>query len=220
LRVLALDTTARRGSFALAEDGRLVISRAVEAPDGFAGAVIDAVDALLAEAGWTLRELDAFAAASGPGSFTGIRVGLATAKAFAEASGKPVVPVSRLEALAFGAEGKLRAPVLDARRGEVFAGVYDADLREVEPPAVEPWEAFQRRIGERRPTFVSTDAGIFARGGAAALPEGAARQTIAETAEPLALLASQRLRAGGGLPPEAVDAAYIRRPDAERNWKG
>ena len=220
MRVLALDTTARRGSFAVAADGRIEASLEVTAPDGFAGAVFEAIDRVLEAAGCALAKIDAFAAASGPGSFTGIRVGLATAKALAEARGKTVVPVSNLEALAYGARGELRAPVLDARRSEVFAALYGPDLREIVPPFVGEWEEFLARVGEQRPTFVSADGRVFEPGGAAPLPEGASRQTIALPAEPLALLALERLQADEGLPPEAVDAAYIRRPDAERNWKG
>lgn len=220
MRILALDTTARRGSFALAEDGQIVASRVVDAPDGFAGAVYGAVDALLAEAGWKLADIDAFAAASGPGSFTGIRVGLATAKALAEALGKAVIPVTTLEALAFAAPGDLRAPVLDARRGEVFAAVYDAELRAAVEPVVGPWAQFQALVGDRRPTYATVAEKAFAPEGVAPLPEDAARVVIPCVADPLARLAAKRLASGGGLAPEAVDAAYIRRPDAERNWKG
>lgn len=220
MRVLALDTTARQGSFALAEDGRILASRRIEAPDGFAGAVYGAIDELLADAGLRLADVDAFAAASGPGSFTGIRVGLTAVKALAEASGKRVAPVSNLEALAFGARGELRAPVLDARRGEVYAALYTADLKEVIEPRVGSWQDFLARVEDRRPTFVSTDRRIFDTDGAAPLPADSRREEVPNLAEPASRLALERLRAGGGVAPEAVDAAYIRRPDAERNWRG
>ena len=80
--------------------------------------------------------MDAFASASGPGSFTGVRVGLTAVKGLAEATGRKVIAVSNLQALAWHGSRPLRAAVLDARRGEVYGGVYDAALQLVQEEVV------------------------------------------------------------------------------------
>ena len=116
--LLAFDTSSEHGSLALFRNGLLLEERAVEAPDGFGHVLFGEIEALLARHGVALRQLDRIAAASGPGSFTGIRVGLTAAKALAEALGCPVAAVSTLQALASFGSAARRAAVLDARRGE------------------------------------------------------------------------------------------------------
>ncbi len=102
---------------------------ALDSPDGFAHVLFGEIERLLARHGLGIEQVDAFASASGPGSFTGVRVGLTAVKGLAEATGRKVVAVSNLEALAWFGSRPLRAAVLDARRGEVYGGVYDAGLR-------------------------------------------------------------------------------------------
>src|SRR6202034_1906825 len=97
--------------------------------------------------GTTVHQMECFAAASGPGSFTGVRVGLAAAKGLAEATGKRVVAVSNLRALAAFGSAPLRATVIDARRGEVYAAVYNGELRIVMPEAVLKFEAWLPTLG-------------------------------------------------------------------------
>jgi tRNA threonylcarbamoyladenosine biosynthesis protein TsaB len=222
--VLALDTTHHQGSIALAREDRILEVAGIEAPDGFGHTIYQEIEALLARHGVRLAELDCYAAASGPGSFNGIRVGLSVVKSLAEAHQKQVVPVSNLMAMAFAAEGRYRAPVVDARRGQVFAAVYDESLRVVTPEVATPWDDFLALVGERDMTFVTTDAGLFEPAGAAPL-EGSARAgwrrvtVSALLAGPIALIAAARLREGLALAPEAVDANYVRRADAKGNWQ-
>jgi len=199
LLVLAIDTTAqmvgaRVGGFALARDGEIVASRTAEPEDGLAAALFGEIEALLAEAGCALEDVDVFAALSGPGSFTGIRVGLSAVKALAEVAGKPVLAVSNLEALAFLGEGAVRAVVLPSRRGDVFGAVYDAELRVLLKERQEPEADFLAR----------------ARGMGAEPVVAEAGRPLAEAA---ALLASRR----AGEAPEATDANYVERAAAERN---
>lgn len=99
------------------------------------------VDFLFDYVPFTLADVDLFVAARGPGSFTGLRLGLAAMEGFAAAHGKPGAGVSTLEALAWksGVEGSVIAPVIDARRGEIYGGLYRRDgetLTEVQPPVV------------------------------------------------------------------------------------
>src|SRR5207245_1176689 len=88
--------------------------------------LLPAVERILVESGVRLSDVELFAAAAGPGSFTGLRVGLTSVKAWSEVYGRPVVAVSRLEALAHqaGESGAFVAPFVDARREQLFGGLY------------------------------------------------------------------------------------------------
>jgi tRNA threonylcarbamoyladenosine biosynthesis protein TsaB len=134
--ILALDTTSQHGSLALRRSGANLAELALHSPDGYAHLIFQSITDLLRNAGVQLPEIDCFAAASGPGSFTGVRVGLAAVKGLAAALGKPVAGISNLRALA--ALGNL-TPVIDARRGEVYTAVYDAELRLVSPETIKPF---------------------------------------------------------------------------------
>jgi tRNA threonylcarbamoyladenosine biosynthesis protein TsaB len=133
--ILALDTTSEHASLALRRDGATLAQLTLHSSEGYAHLVFPAIQRLLSDAGVSLEEIDCFAAAGGPGSFTGVRVGLAAVKGLAAASGKPVAGVSNLRALA--SNGNLH-PVIDARRGEVYTAVYDAELRAISPETVAP----------------------------------------------------------------------------------
>ena len=222
--LLALDTTAHLGGIALARNGEVLQAVPIDAPEGHGSVIYQNINALLDIYNVKLQDVDCYAGASGPGSFTGIRVGLSVAKALAEVHGKPVVPVSNLAALAFAGAGRYRAPVLDARRGEIYSAVYDDQARAVVDEVVSPWEEFLRLIGDREITFVSMDEKLFEAEGAASLPPASngLRRTVMVTtplAAAVAELAALRYDSGAGLPPEAVDANYVRRPEAELKWK-
>ena len=123
--LLAADTSGRHGSIALAqcgpEDECNLIDIVPLSGGTFSAQLVPQIAALLHKHGYTKKDIGAFAVASGPGSFTGLRVGLAAIKAFAEVLRKPIAAVSLLEAVAIsgGSRGKVTA-VLDAGRGEVF----------------------------------------------------------------------------------------------------
>src|ERR1700727_2277142 len=134
--LLSTDTSGRQGSIALARAGDATQSDGVEvievvALDGgaFSAQLVPQIADLLARHGFGKQEIDGFIVASGPGSFTGLRVGLAAIKALAEISRKPIVAMSLLEALAIisGLQGSVRA-VLDAGREEVYCGEYEVTV--------------------------------------------------------------------------------------------
>jgi tRNA threonylcarbamoyladenosine biosynthesis protein TsaB len=220
--LLALDTASRHGSFALARDGSVLEAIAVEALDGFGHIVFQHIDELLTKHKLSLADIDCYAAASGPGSFTGIRVGLTAVKALAEVHAKPVVAISNLLALASLAEGRYRAPILDARRGEVFAAVYDEQLRPIVHEAVVGWPLFLKSVADQDVTFIAQAPGIF-EPGAAAEQQAGPRWRYMTAREPLAAavarLAAARYARGEAQPPEAADANYVRRSDAELKWR-
>ena len=137
--LLAVDTCGASGSIALgrvAEDGIALVGESLLAGGEYASTLVSAVADLLDGAGISVGGLAGMVVVVGPGSFTGIRIGLAAVKAFAEARALPVVTVSRLALLAWKAESELgfsvRSAVLDAHRGQVFCGLYgDGELREM-----------------------------------------------------------------------------------------
>jgi tRNA threonylcarbamoyladenosine biosynthesis protein TsaB len=135
LRVLAFDTSAHVTSLAICH-GQAVIERHEVADAKHAETLLPNVKAMLAEAGWTLAQIDVIGVGVGPGSFTGVRVGVATAKGLGLALQKPVIPVVSLDALAHEAlrvTDSLRiAACLDAFKGELFCAVYTRDGSELQ----------------------------------------------------------------------------------------
>ena len=213
MTLLAVDTTSEFGSLALSRDSVALEVAALHSPDGFGHVLFQAIRALVERHGLALSDIDGYAGASGPGSFTGVRVGLTAIKGLAEAHGKRVVAISNLQALAWAGRGALRAAVIDARRGEVYAAIYDEAMQAVAPETVGPLEEFLQSIQGRAVTFVVTE-------GSALVPRLAPVVTATrELAGPVAALAALEFAAGRALPPEQVDANYIRRSDAELKWK-
>ncbi len=218
--ILAIDTTSEFGSLALGRGGEIIEVVPLHSREGFGHLIFQEIVALLERHGIKLPDVEGYAAASGPGSFTGVRIGLTAAKGLAEAHGRRVVPVSDLLALAYGGEGELRAPVLDARRGEIYGAVYDAELRPVVEEVVTKWPRFLEMIGDREVTFAVKDIAPLRPGLVGTRFENARVVTVSrELALAVAGVAAREFAAGRGLLPEQVDANYVRRSDAELMWK-
>lgn len=126
--ILGLDTTSNLASVALRRDGVTVAEEVLETTDGHAQWIYQMIERLLNRAGITLDQVDCFASAVGPGSFTGVRICLAAAKGLAEATGKPAAGISNLRALAAFLPGDERKPVIDARRGQIYTATYNSRL--------------------------------------------------------------------------------------------
>jgi len=156
LLLLAIDTTSEFGSLALADDERVLEEVPLHSPDGFAHVIFREIERLLERHNLKVTDIEGFAAAAGPGSFTGVRVGLTAAKGLAEATGREVVAISNLQALASFGTRPLRAPIIDARRGDIFGAVYDADLRLVAPEVVVKFEDWSRTLPEGHDHLVET----------------------------------------------------------------
>lgn len=125
MKVLGLDTSTTTASIAVL-DGDRVLATATRNTHRRTSDVLVAVDEMCRTAGVTAHELDAIAVGAGPGSFTGLRIGMATGKGIAFATGRPLWAVSSLAALALEAPGDgVIVAVLDARKGEIFAGTFD-----------------------------------------------------------------------------------------------
>jgi len=212
LRILALDTTSEFGSIALSEGAHLINQVPLHSPEGFAHIVFGEIQTLLERHNLTLRDLDGFASASGPGSFTGVRIGLTAVKGLAEATGRRVIAVSNLRALASFGTRPLRAPLLDARRGEIYGAVYDACLRPVQDEVVMPltkWLA----------TLPKGDLEIITSGFELPAVEFPIVEAGHSLAGAIARIAAHEFIAGRAKDPAEIDANYVRRSDAELLWK-
>lgn len=218
--VLALDTTTPSGSCALATDGLVLREEGGDASRSAAERLPADLMTILERARRRLDEVDVFAVATGPGSFTGLRIGIATMQGLAFAAAKPLVGVSGLEALArIGLEeaaGRRIAAWVDAWRGEVYAALYERGSSEVEPVVARPDVLLSQYAGE--PTLFIGDGArtyrelIHARG----RPDW----RVAEPAAPLlagtiATLAASLVAAGTAPPPHLIRPLYVRRTDAE-----
>jgi tRNA threonylcarbamoyl adenosine modification protein YeaZ len=200
--ILALDTTSEFGSLAVRSGGKTLVEMPIHAPDGFAHLLFQAIDQTLEIAEVRFAEIDCFAAASGPGSFTGVRIGLSAAKGLAMALRRPAAGISNLRALSSFGNSALRAVSIDARRGEVYAAVYNAELESVIPDTVQPLDAWLQRLNP-----------------------GAEYEFVSQNDPPKALAAAVALCAeldlekGRWLDPADLDANYVRRSDADLYWK-
>jgi tRNA threonylcarbamoyladenosine biosynthesis protein TsaB len=233
--ILAIDTSGQSGGITLAEANAgsfRVIESAAIAGGTFSAQLIPTLATLLSKHGYGVKDLGGFAAASGPGSFTGLRVGLSAIKGLAETLHKPIATVSVLEALASLAnrDGKIAA-AMDAGRKEVFLGIYQknaAASAEKSGPQSGPHsdhillvqreelltqQDFLAMLSTKRPTVIITsDAGIAEL---AAASHSSVVVVTAPGSEVVARIGAGKLLAGETVSVEALDANYLRRSDAE-----
>jgi tRNA threonylcarbamoyladenosine biosynthesis protein TsaB len=206
-RVLALDTTGESGSIALVENGQLIEEVALESPDGFAHVLFVEIERLLDRHQLALKDIDVFAAASGPGSFTGVRVGLTAVKGLAEATGRGVIAISNLQVLAMFGTRELRATIIDARRGEIYGGLHNALLEPVCDEVVMKVDTWLAALPAGDIEFIS-------RGYALGRPMIEAPAALAGA---VGRIAASRIELAKD--PAEIDANYVRRSDAELLWK-
>jgi tRNA threonylcarbamoyladenosine biosynthesis protein TsaB len=214
--VLALDTTTSSSSCALTRDGAVVSELVSEPPRAHAEHLPRDLMALLERAGLRLADVHAFAVATGPGSFTGLRIGIATMQGLAFAEGKPLIGISGFDALAHRAAATSRvATWVDAWRGEVFAALYDGG-REIESPVVGK-PAVLLEAMRAQPTLFIGDGAAAHRDVIEQMLGDAAR--VADPASPPLAGAIGMLAHAAGThganPPDAIRPLYVRRTDVE-----
>jgi tRNA threonylcarbamoyladenosine biosynthesis protein TsaB len=230
--VLAIDTCDLLGSIAVLRHDSVLSVMAHDTKEDYSSWLLPAVQGCLSAGGVGMGDVEAYAVAAGPGSFTGVRVGLTTVKAWAEVYGKPIVAVSRLEALARRApDGAPKvAAFADARRGQVFGAVYRREGKNLtrlgEEMVIAPGrfvEVAGELGGGERISWVSNDAGCL-------LTEESwkARENSGERVEIVSSVLAPAIgriglaHAAAGRFTDALtlDANYVRRSDAEIFWKG
>lgn len=208
MRVLAIETSTSSASVALVEGGRLVLGRSHPRPKQSAEKLLPMLAELLAEAGWRRSEIERIGVSIGPGSFTGLRVGIACAQGLALGLGVPLVGVTSLRAMARlvpESVAGVRCPVLDARRREVFVGGYGTGplTPELLEPEAVPVQDATARLAARLPgPLVWIGSGLSLLG---AQPTFSSTETDTPSAHAVGLLAGELDPASN--PPVAV---YVR----------
>lgn len=228
MKILAIETATVAGSIAILDDLEGLVGEVrTDVKIVHAERLMPSVEWLLKSSMVSIEEIDAFAVSIGPGSFTGLRIGLSTAKGFAYASGKPLVPVPTLDAFAGTLPfcSLMICPMLDARKNEVYAALYkwrDGSLEKILPEtAINPLDLMKEikepvvfmGEGTRKYRALITDAldsmALFAP---------ASRMT--PSAATVAEIALEKIREGAVADIAGLVPFYIRRSEAEVRWKG
>jgi tRNA threonylcarbamoyladenosine biosynthesis protein TsaB len=237
--ILAIDTSTRAGSVAFLQHRQVlaVVSGLEETP--YANRLFRDIAVLQSRAQFTLDQIDIFAVAAGPGSFTGLRVGLTAVKAWAEVHRKPIAAISGLEAIAVQAkalqgqapaDGGIIAPFLDARRGHVFGAIYrrtisnSIQLERVGDEAIlsvdEFLELAKGTASSIAPTLVSSTPDVLLPDRLHSILPGVQVERVSPVLAPvIGQLGFDRAGRGELVDPLLLDANYVRRTDAEAAWK-
>lgn len=218
--ILAADTSGKNGSLALVRfDGaeEQILDLMPLEGGTFSAQLVPQIAAMLQKHGVSKGSIDAFAVVSGPGSFTGLRVGLAAIKALAEVLDKPIAAVSLLEAVARASDVSLQqgrpiVAALDAGRSEIYTGEFESSrfrLKLAEQSLQSMQEFVSRSDGK---AVVATDSKLAETFRSAGL---AVTLIPPPKADAIARLGFEKIQSGEGLAPDVLDATYIRRSDAE-----
>lgn len=165
MKLLVLESSGLVASVALMEEEKMIGEYTVNFKKTHSQTLLPMVDELVKNIGIDLKELDGIAISNGPGSFTGLRIGSATAKGLAQALNIPIVPVSTLEALAanlFGTKGII-CPMMDARRNQVYTGLYGYEgsrLMTYEKPAALPVTEILEKINQNGESVIFLGDGV------------------------------------------------------------
>ncbi len=219
MRALALDTSWDPCGLALADEGGVVAAMSFRHEREVSRWWAERLDWMLTQVGWTLRDLDGLVVCGGPGSFTGLRIGMAAAKTLTQALERPLVEVSSLELLALpyrAAWPGAVASVLHCRQGEVYCEAYSPDGAVLLPAAVVTVEKLAQNLNSLpKPLLVC---GAVGPKDTLPLPDDARRGDpwlATPNVERLALEGVRRLEAGLGVDPLTVTVRYLKRSQAE-----
>lgn len=226
MKVLALETATKAGSIAIADEGVFIGEVRLDVSIAHAERVMDSIAWLLKSSHISIGEIDAFALSIGPGSFTGLRIGLSTIKGLAFSTKKPVVPVPTLDAMArrLPFSSYYICPMLDARKDEVYTALYrwegNACVKIIPETAVEPGE-FLRTLkgpavfmGDGAVKYKNVISGILKTD--ALFPPSS---FMSPAASSIAEIALEKLRDGIEAGPVSLTPLYIRKAEAEIRWK-
>ncbi len=223
--ILGIDTSAVVCTAALAEEGKTQELFSVGNERTHSETLLPGVAMLLERRGLRPSDLDAIAVSAGPGSFTGLRIGIAAVKGLAAADAVPCVPVSTLEALAYRFRGEagraVLCPVMDARRGEFYNALFslrDGAIERLTEDRAIAGESLAKELAEKENVIILGDgAGKFASLYPAAgtlAPE----EKRYQSGDAVAVLGEIIWKNGGAVPCEKLSPRYLRLPQAEREW--
>ncbi|QZY54267.1 tRNA (adenosine(37)-N6)-threonylcarbamoyltransferase complex dimerization subunit type 1 TsaB [Crassaminicella profunda] len=229
MKILALDTSSIVATVAVMDEGQLIGEYIINHKRTHSQKLMPMIEALLKSCELTMEDIDLVAVAKGPGSFTGLRIGVATAKGLAHAVDIPVVGISTLDALAFNmpfSEGII-CPILDARRSQVYTAVYKWDdecLNSIEEPMAVSVEELVEKLLERPEKVIFLGDGIGANqeylieklGDRAIFPPNSVKM---QRASSVAELAMERAQNGEIENYYELVPTYLRKSEAERQYE-
>lgn len=227
--ILSVDTSSKSGSVALLRESALLGCLSDTSNEPYSSRLFRYLEAILGEQGVSLPQIDLYAVSSGPGTFTGLRVGLTAVKGWAEVFGKPIAPVSSLEAVAAQAASQdaLLAAVLDAHRGQIFGGLYARSgdcLRRVTDDvvmsAIEYLEMIRDEAAGAPLVFLTPHPWVLQSALEASPLHSSPVQEVSPVLAPvIGRLGLELAKRGKAVDSLSLDAHYIRRSDAELLWK-
>jgi tRNA threonylcarbamoyladenosine biosynthesis protein TsaB len=214
MKTLAVDTTTPWGSAALVEAGAVCGEVRLRAEGGHSRSLVPSIAFLLERLGIAPLDVEGYAVTVGPGSFTGLRVGLSTVQGLALASRRPCLGVSTLDVLAarIRGAGECLVAMIDAYRAQVYARVYDAEARPLGPPAAEDPAALLGRLPPR-PAFSGDGAVRYRETILASRPDAVFPDRSLFLAGTLGRLAEVQLARGEGAPPASLRPLYLRQAE-------
>ncbi len=225
MKILAIDTSTNIASAAVTEDDRLLGEYTINnKKKTHSQKLMTMIDTLLNDIELDINDIDLFAVAHGPGSFTGLRIGVATAKALAHACNKPIIGISTLESLAYNVPfcEHIIVPIMDAGKNRVYAAsyIYDEGVRELGEPEAMTIEECIESCGELLDTVFVGDGSIIHKdfitqklgGNAHFAPSGANEQRAAA----LACCAYEKYKNGSAVRHSDVNPVYLKKSQAER----
>ncbi|HEU4717649.1 MAG TPA: tRNA (adenosine(37)-N6)-threonylcarbamoyltransferase complex dimerization subunit type 1 TsaB [Bacteroidia bacterium] len=199
--ILLIESSAATCSVALSARGEIVSIREIREPNKHAEVLTVFCDEVMKDAGLSFAQLDAVAVSKGPGSYTGLRIGVSAAKGICYATGKPLIAVGTLDAMAQGMKAEAKAndllcPMIDARRMEVYCALFDADANEISPvePKVIDENSFAEILAGQKILF-SGDANTKVKDVLGRFPNAVFTETGMHSAKHLALPAEKKFAA-------------------------
>lgn len=226
MNILGIETSTKTGSVAIVSEDGVVAQYSLNIEVTHSERLMSTVDRVLKDTGLAVPDLDGFSVAIGPGSFTGLRIGLSTVKGLALATGKPIAAVPTLQALAWNLPYSVYpvCPLLDARKNEVYAALYrfaGTALVQVLPETAISIFRLAEQISEKV-VFTGEGSRIFRNGiqevfgeRAVFAPHSAVLPSGAKVAE----IGLDMIKSGRQVEPDRLTPLYIRRPEAEVIWE-
>ena len=226
MRILALETTGNTASVAIVERDNIIAEFSMSCIKNHSLTLMPLISHVLELSKLQLSDMSHIAVSNGPGSFTGLRLAAATAKALAHGANLKIVPVPTLEALAYNAfmERRTVAVIIDARRGEVYASIYlceNGELKELTPNLNEDFSAFLDRVKSLDAPVTFLGDGCLIHGdaiqesGFSTMPYN----SLLQRASSVGLLAIERAQKGMCVGYNDLELIYLRKPQAEREYE-
>ncbi len=220
MNILAIDTSSVYASCAILSNNEIVSEVSFNSGCVHSKSLMPSIELCLNNAGLDISDIDLFSSVAGPGSFTGVRIGVCAIKGLAQACNKPCIGVNTLDCLSRNLIcEKLVCPILDARREQVYCAVYKSGAQ-IFPASAIPFSELASFLGDREVIFLGDGIEAFKQEIAKLKNASAAPANLCYTrASSAAIIAKELFDPSKNFSPEALDAIYLRKPQAEREYE-